>query len=332
MPWNNNLTALNYVLAGLYPFPDDSYRLIDEAGIPRSFIAFQKRAIDNWYQILLEASKREGKVSSLVEAALKDYPDNAVLIQAERGEISDFRGPVINKDLTWRGELSVDAIEKIMGRQATLLPISFLEIGLLRARSVARIKLSSGELGTGFLAGNNVLVTNHHVIENKEQAENAIVQFNYQQSSSGLDLEPVNLGLAPQDGFETSPDDDWTLVKMKGDANSNWGGIEIAKVDTAELHRVNIIQHPSGGPKQLALYHNIVTYADNRRLQYLTDTLPGSSGSPVFDDHWRIVALHHSGGWILEPGTKQQVFRNEGININCIAEALGNSDSLRFIP
>jgi hypothetical protein len=30
-------------------------------------------------------------------------------------------------------------------------------------------------------------------------------------------------------------------------------------------------------------------------VHYRTDTAPGSSGSPVFNDQWEIVALHHSG-------------------------------------
>ena len=42
----------------------------------------------------------------------------------------------------------------------------------------------------------------------------------------------------------------------------------------ARANRVAIIQHPSGMLKQVALHHNLVTYADDSRLQYLTDTLP----------------------------------------------------------
>jgi hypothetical protein len=321
MAWSETLTALNYVLAGLYPFLDDSYRLVDAAGIPRAFVAFQRRAIDNWYQILDEADKR-GKVPQLVEAALKDYPDNPVLVQAKKGELSDVTGPVVDKDVRWRGRLTADTAEKLMGQQSTLLPVSFLEVGLRRSRSVARVKLASGELGTGFLTADNVFVTNHHVIADKTQAEGAFAQFNFQQSALGLDLEPTAFPFAPGEGFKTSAEDDWTLVKVAGDANAAWGAIEVAGVDVSKVERVNIIQHPSGGPKQIAIYHNVVAYADDKRVQYLTDTLPGSSGSPVFDDLWRVVALHHSGGWILEPGTKQQVFRNEGININLVAEAL----------
>jgi hypothetical protein len=78
-------------------------------------------------------------------------------------------------------------------------------------------------------------------------------------------------------------------------------------------------------PKQVALYHNVVAYSDGCRVQYLTDTLPGSSGSPVFDTRWRIVALRHSGGWIPEPGSKQVFFRNEGIHFRALRQGLKES-------
>ena len=77
--------------------------------------------------------------------------------------------------------------------------------------------------------------------------------------------------------------------------------------------RVLIIQHPSGGPKQIGLYHNTVAYVGPNRLQYLTDTMPGSSGSPVFDNDWSLVGVHHSGGHLRDPGTNNTHYRNEGI-------------------
>jgi hypothetical protein len=316
MAWNESLTALNYVLANLYPFMQDSVRIVDTAGIPITRVSFQNKAINNWYEILSVAERMQ-KVLEIVKAALKDYPDNPTLIQAEKGELAEDKGPVVNKDVEWKSNLSTDSIEKLMGGQSTLLPISFLEIGVQRARSVARIRVE-GELGSGFLIENNILVTNNHVIANEEKARNALIQFNYQQTPTGLDLEPADFHLDPAGGFKTSVEDDWTLVRIKGDANADWGAIKLEPVDVSKIQWVNIIQHPSGGPKQIALYNNIVAYADAKRIQYLTDTLPGSSGSPVFDSQWRLVALHHSGGWILEPGTKKQVFRNEGININLV--------------
>ena len=61
-----------------------------------------------------------------------------------------------------------------------------------------------------------------------------------------------------------------------------------------------------------------MAYVGEGRVQYLTDTLPGSSGSPVFDEQWNVVALHHSGGWLAEPNSasKTTYYRNEGISID----------------
>ncbi len=50
--------------------------------------------------------------------------------------------------------------------------------------------------------------------------------------------------------------------------------------------------------------------------------MKGSSGSPVFNDDWEVVALHHAGGMLLEPETKRRYFRNEGILISAILDDL----------
>jgi hypothetical protein len=60
----------------------------------------------------------------------------------------------------------------------------------------------------------------------------------------------------------------------------------------AEPVAVNIIQHPGGQPKRVALRNNLVFQADDRDVRYFTDTRSGSSGSPVFTDDWTVVALH----------------------------------------
>jgi hypothetical protein len=333
MPWNELLTALNYVLADLFPFQTDSARIVNEAGLPPAFISFSNKAIDNWYSILSEADKRE-QILDVIRAARRSYPENPILTQAEYAvtnklsSLTNLLAPELDRELPWRSDLSADNLEKLMGKQSTLLPISFLEVGLQRARSVARVQLQNGGLGSGFLTAENIFVTNHHVLHSAEQAATATLQFNYQQTSVGLDLEPVTFGLKPSAGFATSKTDDWTMVRVDGNANSEFGAIDIDPIDVSRVQRVNIIQHPSGGPKQIALYHNVVAFADDKRVQYLTDTLPGSSGSPVFDDRWRLVALHHSGGWIVQPGAKQVFFRNEGININLVERALTSSGLL----
>ena len=89
-------------------------------------------------------------------------------------------------------------------------------------------------------------------------------------------------------------------------------GFYIAKKDTT-------VVEIGDEPLQYHLkFKKINVAVDENRVQYLTDTLPGSSGSPVFDRDWNVIALHHSGGWIAEPNapSKSTFYRNEGINIS----------------
>ena len=259
----------------------------------------------------------------------RDYPNvdfpNIVRQIDERG----FRGPKVDES-GWKGTPTVGGgIEQIMGQQPTFLPISFLEVGTDVARSVVRV-VSAGGIGSGFLTRDNLLITNHHVISSEKEAALAKIQFNYQETRTGLATEVAEFNLVPDDGFATSPTnggDDWTAVRVKGNPNEEWGALGLANTDVKVNDYVNIIQHPGGLPKQIALYHNVVTYVDSKRVQYLTDTLPGSSGSPVFDGNWRVVALHHSGGFITEPGSngKKLLFRNEGIHVDAILTGLSEN-------
>jgi S1-C subfamily serine protease len=313
--WTPEDTNLRDVLSGLYFTNQEIARIAEQARLNRGLLDFNGNLLTVWWGVVRQA-KLQGKRDGLIQVALSEYPDNPVLQQAARGRLSDVRGA----DIEWRPTGDTPTFEKILGEQSTILPISFLEAGLDRSRSVARIVRSDGAQGSGFLIAGNLLVTNHHVLNSEDQARAAKVQFNVQRAANGLDLPSEQFDLDPAQGFLTSEVDDWTVVRIRGDANTKWGALAVKPTSIAKQGRVIIIQHPGGGPKSIALYHNIVTYADDTRVQYLTDTMPGSSGSPVFDSDWNLVAIHHSGGWLREPGSKQQLFRNEGIAVGKLLE------------
>jgi V8-like Glu-specific endopeptidase len=321
MTWNSNLTNLRDILADLYFTVQDSRQVVEEAGLQPSFIEFSNKAVTNWHNILRYAQKRH-KVQSIIEVAQKDYPENQFLTLAKENGLTAVRGIDIEDQVNWQAEEDADQLEKIMGRQSTFLPISFLENGYKKAHSVVRVLRGDQDSGSGFVIDNNLLITNNHVLPTEEEAAKAIIQFNYQQSITGLDAPISEFNLGPEEIFFTSKQNDWTVVKVQGNANAKWGAIKLTHTNIQKKDRVIIIQHPGGGPKQIALYHNIIVFADESRVQYLTDTLPGSSGSPVFDNEWRVVALHHSGGWLREPGSKQKYYRNEGIHINVVIDGL----------
>ncbi len=105
-----------------------------------------------------------------------------------------------------------------------------------------------------------------------------------------------------------------------------WGHLELStgpgKPKVGD--HVTIIQHPLGGPKQVAITANQVVNLFEHRLQYTTDTQPGSSGSPVFDDRWKVIALHHAGGNMISNSRGDRMFANEGILASHILKAIGS--------
>lgn len=186
---------------------------------------------------------------------------------------------------------------------------------------MGRVVRPDAWIGTGVLISDSVLLTNYHVLD-ETTAKGAVVQFNYQMSATGLAAPIAEFQVDSETLIATSPEDDWTIVHVRGAPGKTWGKLALQPVEIREGDFVNIIQHAAGLPKQIALYHNVVVHADDSRVQYLTDTLPGSSGSPVFNSKWQVVALHHSGGWLTEPGSQHEFWRNEGININAVIRGL----------
>jgi V8-like Glu-specific endopeptidase len=317
------LPALRTLLANLYPDVGDARTLVADAGLEVARIEFSHKAITTWFNILQYANPRD-KIDDIIRTALKDNPDNELLKRAlEREPPVVAEGPEANN---WSGPAGTSQLEKIMGNASTLVPISYLEIGLMRSRSIARVRRSDGSLGTGFLADNNILITNNHVLPNADVARGATAQFNYQQTPAGANAPIEELRLAPEAFFRTSVADDWTAVRVEGNPAETWGTIEMRETAIKAGDHVNIIQHPGGGPKQISFFANIVVFVGDGKVQYLTDTLPGSSGSPVFDAQWSIVALHHSGGWLTEPNvaSKKTFYRNEGISIDRIIKGLSD--------
>lgn len=322
MEWSQSLTNLNELLAGMIPFKQEAYALAKKAGLRVENIAFSDRPNTNWFYILQQAAI-ESKVSQLIIEVEHAFGESPSLALAKIDSLGAIMGPEKGSaHPTWK-PTATDTLnyEKIIGRENTLLPIHFLEHGLKVSKSVARIVTPMG-VGTGFLILDNIMITNHHVIDSEDAALMSYVEFNYQKTISGLDRETTKLSFQPDDLFLTSMEHDWTAVKLKGNPNEQWGSIPIAQNDVTINQRVTIIQHPGGGDKQIAMHHNYVRYADQQIIQYLTDTLNGSSGAPVFDHQWQIVAIHHAGGYIRDPNSKRTVFRNEGIHINQILSGL----------
>jgi hypothetical protein len=88
---------------------------------------------------------------------------------------------------------------------------------------------------------------------------------------------------------------------------------------------VLIAQHPSGWPMKVAFDTDALNQANGRwlnangtRVRYATNTLGGSSGSPVFDLEWNLIALHHYG----DPALGHEARFNQGVPAHLIRKHL----------
>ena len=317
------LTELRKLLAALYPTDADQRRLASEASLVVGAIPLSSSAFNNWHQILHYA-KHNRKIDALVALALDEYPENEQLRLLARGEASRV---LDGGGFAWQGPANGRALlEQAVSGKPALVPVAHLAVGLQRARAVAKVVRPDGGTGTGFLIPGDRLLTNHHVLPDAALAGESHVVFNYQRAVAGHDEPSETLRLEPARLFLTDADDDFTLVAVPPGTAARWGSIELTRSPVAKGELVNIIQHPGGGPKQMGLSFDVVAFVGAGRVQYLTDTQPGSSGAPVFDARWNVVALHHSGGWLMEPGSsdKRVYYRNQGILVGQIIDRLAS--------
>lgn len=228
-------------------------------------------------------------IKSGVLDTLKDVPRKVELYGKKR-TLDGYQFDISDK---------VVGLEKIIGSKDNLVTIGWVEKALQVSRAVCRVVRADQEKGTGFLTQDGYLFTNHHVLESPEDAAGAMIEFNYEVSATG-NVKPLSQYKLDPSDFKTSPVGhlDFTRVKVidNGDKPlSQWGFLDIDPAAApASGDPVVIIQHAAGGDKRMALRANEVLAKKEQFLYYTTDTEPGSSGSPVFNRDWKVVALHHA--------------------------------------
>jgi hypothetical protein len=287
---------------------------------------------------LIEWASGRGLLAELVVGARNERPKNS--------NLSTFADSL---QLT---SCPVAVLEKFVNDNVLLLDVAFWRQRQVEAEwRVCRLEFRGEGTGTGFLVGPDLVLTNYHVIEKllKSGSELGLwcARFDYKVSSGGDDILPgrkVSFAEAwdvdhsayssvdvmpdpkPRD---PAPDElDYALVRLAepigdqaiGGRESTtvrgWVEVRDADVDMTTKRMISILQHPQGAPMKLAMgmVEKLVTNTAGNRIRHGVPTLPGSSGSPLFDQDWNLIALHHAG----DPRTIKPEF-NEAIPIALIA-------------
>ncbi len=211
-----------------------------------------------------------------------------------------------------------------------------------------RLPSGRGEArGSGFLIGPDVVLTNYHVVDGYlqgTQAQNLQVRFDALLQEDGVrepeegvvvgvDTIPIAQPYTPNDvGNVSQPpaaaELDFAILLLADEAGKAQVGGAASSMQT-DVKRgwmqmpdpdpvfedgdpLIIYQFPGGRELMMAIDTEAVvgTVWDGMRLRYRNNTEPGSSGSPVFDFGWNLVALHHAGA----PGPEPAPY-NQGIPI-----------------
>src|SRR5918999_2880709 len=225
------------------------------------------------------------------------------------------------------------ALEKIIGT-ADFLGVRYLDGGVAAARAIGRVNIRDdrGRLtgyGTGSLVSPALLLTNHHVLEDAEAARSSVIEFNYQDGADGNPLLSAVYPLDPDRFFLADQERDFALVAIRAAAAelAPFGFNRLIEAEGKAIigEFVTIVQHPRGEKKQIALRENKIVDLPTAFLHYSADTEPGSSGSPVFNDQWEIVGLHHAS--VPTPGAGDpRDFVNEGIRISRICQFIRQAE------
>jgi V8-like Glu-specific endopeptidase len=183
--------------------------------------------------------------------------------------------------------------------------------------------------GTGFLVAPDLILTNYHVVEQEiksDRATNVICRFDFTRDLTG-EFRGTAMGLASTEWCVAyspyAPADvsgggrlpnanelDYALLRlagapqvlppMPGQVGRGHVFVSASAAVPAEGRDIKVIQHPERMPQCIGVGKAIGLADGGLRFRYTAETREGSSGSPVFDAEFSLVALHHAG----QPGSK----------------------------
>ncbi len=196
-------------------------------------------------------------------------------------------------------------------------------------RCVCRVEVAGRPVGTGFLVGPDAVLTCFNVLEaickGWQLPANVGCRFDARALPGGIllpgmivklsyhwliDMSPytrAEAGNRPDSVLPTADELDYVLIRLErpvgqeavnSEGNKGlvrgWLPVTGATPEPGLDEPVQIAQYPQGGTLKVSLdmHGNRGANANHTRLRYRTSTEYGSSGAPVFDLNWDVIAVH----------------------------------------
>lgn len=229
------------------------------------------------------------------------------------------------------GRARKPALERVLG-ESGIKTLQWFQIGLERARSVGAVINPAGErVATCFLVTARdigipidgiVAITSAHALGDLTTVSGFTLEFD--ESGSTLRTAAILLHSPPHE-FDT------VVLQLRDTPPLHALPIAKSLPSLDEPHRVYLIGYARERGLAASLLDNeLLDYSLTSRapsavrVHYRAATDAGSSGSPVFDENWDVIAIHHMRGPSLprlngKPGTYAA---GEGIGVLSIAQAI----------
>jgi hypothetical protein len=331
------------LLDGFPTWADLDMMVSDQLGENLAAIAPESAKLTTVAHELIKWAGARGKLGDVIVGARNANPDNPQLFRvAQRVGLTSTSEPKSTLEKVVGGNTTFLDVAAWRGALTRM------------EWKVCRIDRDGRGVGTGFLVGPDAVLTNYHVVESAIKGGTPhgrySCRFDYKMSEAGdviaagevVDLAPGDeawlIASSPYSAVDTVPDPkpgdpgvdelDFALLRLSDNAGlaaasgsemgepRSWVDLSRDPVDFGTVSTLAILQHPDSAPLKLALgmEQTIAINGVGNRIRYTIPTLPGSSGSPVFDSEWTLLALHHSG----DPSTIKPEY-NEAIPIANIA-------------
>jgi hypothetical protein len=224
----------------------------------------------------------------------------AEMLAKKGGQSLDASGA---RDVIRTLDREADMLQAVLGTER-YHSLESLRMAMIRSCAVGKISKPFAVRGTGsgFLvrAGDidenldgQLFITNHHVVPAIVPLSKAVVTF------EALDSGATKHAVKEQVWTSATADLDVTVLRLKDQVE----GVEpfplcdcVPDLDAEEKPRVYIIGHPLGGTLSFSISDNLLIDYVDPKVHYRTPTEEGSSGSPVFDESWSLLAVHRKGG------------------------------------
>ncbi|CAL8280378.1 unnamed protein product [Arctogadus glacialis] len=243
-------------------------------------------------------------------------PNSEDLLQLLRSQFKD-----LFKQMKERQNLAPRAVEKHLSQEfgkstkfchEVRAMRRFLELG----DSVCQVRIDGSAAGSGFLLFGKYILTNGHVVldEAKHPREKITVIFSYEElaDSQLMDVKVVASELYDDAAGHKH---DWALLEVCDDLTAQPIKAKPLLKDfglVTERGQICIIGHPEGKVKMMDPCFTIPLSERERKILVTGNYFPphpmdrnihtyescfygGSSGSPVFDDTFKVVSMHSGG-------------------------------------